>query len=30
MAQQLWIGIDVCAKWLDIATWPATENKRFP
>jgi transposase len=30
MAQQLWVGIDVCAKWLDIATWPATENKRFP
>jgi len=30
MAQQLWIGIDVCAQWLDVATWPATENKRFP
>lgn len=30
MAQLLWIGIDVCGEWLDVATWPSTEIKRFP
>jgi transposase len=29
MAQQLWIGIDVSSKWLDVATWPATTTARF-
>jgi len=30
MAHQLWIGIDISSKWLDVATFPATEARRFP
>jgi transposase len=30
MAQQLWIGIDVSKKWLDVATFPASAVRRFP
>lgn len=29
MAHCVWIGIDVSSAWLDVATYPATQNQRF-
>jgi transposase len=30
MAHALWVGIDICADWLDVATYPKGDTARFP
>lgn len=29
MAQEMWIGTDICSEWLDVATYPKSETRRF-